>query len=69
VNVAQGQIATARDEMTSLLKEFPDSSPVHAMNGLLKSRSKDLPGAKAEYQRALQLDRNFCQDPLSGRAL
>ena len=53
---AQRQTARAQSEVSALLKDYPNSPPVHALNGALKATGKDVPGARAEFTRALQLD-------------
>jgi tetratricopeptide (TPR) repeat protein len=54
--VAQREVAHADTEIASLLKEFPNAAPVHALSGTLKATKKDVAGARREYERALVLD-------------
>jgi tetratricopeptide (TPR) repeat protein len=56
--LAQGQTAQAETEIASLLKQYPNATGVHSLNGALKASRKDFAGARGEYERALQLDAN-----------
>jgi len=56
--LAQGQIARAEVEISTLLKTYPNATQVHAVNGALKAARKDFSGARGDYERALQLDAN-----------
>jgi len=66
--LAQGQTVRAELEIAALLKEYPNASPVHALNGAFKATHKDVVGARAEYERALQLDPNSIE-ALTGLAM
>ena len=54
--VAQREVARADTEVASLLKDFPNAAPVHALSGTLKATKKDVAGARREDERALVLD-------------
>jgi tetratricopeptide (TPR) repeat protein len=66
--IAQGQTARAESELSALLKQFPDTSGVHALNAALKVVKKDFSGARLEYERALKLEPGSI-DALTGLAM
>jgi predicted Zn-dependent protease len=45
----------AEQELAPLLKQFPNTSAVHSVNGSLQMLKSDLKGARASYDRALSL--------------
>ena len=54
--VVQRQTSRAATEIATLLKDYPNAAPVHAVSGALKASTKDYRGARAEYSRAAELD-------------
>jgi len=59
VALAQKQRDTALAAMKAQLAKYPNNSAFHTMLGdLLKDQYKDLPGAEAEYRRAVELNKN-----------
>ena len=46
----------AQIEIGTLVKQYPDAAPVHALNGSLRLLKADAAGARAAYERALTLD-------------
>jgi tetratricopeptide (TPR) repeat protein len=53
--LARRDVARAEQELAPLLKALPNISAVHAVDGSLKLRKRDLSGARAAYARALEL--------------
>jgi cellulose synthase operon protein C len=45
----------AEQELATLLKQYPEVGLVHALDGALKIQKKDVPGARAAYERAAAL--------------
>jgi len=54
--LVQRQIARADTEIASLLKDFPNAAPVHALSGTLRATKRDVAGARREYERTMELD-------------
>jgi tetratricopeptide (TPR) repeat protein len=48
----------AAQELAPLVKQYPQVAVVQALNGTLKLMTKDVAGARADYERALSLDKN-----------
>lgn len=61
--VIQGNLTQAAPEVRALLERYPQVAASHTVNGMLLLRSKNLPGARAAFMRALELD------PASAEAL
>jgi tetratricopeptide (TPR) repeat protein len=53
--LARRDLARAEQELLPLVKQYPQVSTVHSLNGALKMRKKDIAGARADYERALSL--------------
>ena len=45
----------AEQELTPLLKQYPQIGVVHSLNGALKLQKKDVAGARVEYEKALSI--------------
>jgi len=59
VALAQNQRDTALALVKAQLAKYPNNSAFHTLLGdLLKDQYKDLPGAEAEYKRAVELNKN-----------
>lgn len=56
---------SAEKELQSLLKTHPDVAAVHVLQGALNASGRNLPAARAAFQRALELDPNSV-DALNG---
>ena len=54
--IAQRDLARAEPLVAQLLEEYPNVSAVEALNGMRHLARKNLPLARAAYERALQLD-------------
>ena len=63
--LARGITARTEVEVNGLLKSFPSRAEVHAAQGSLRAAQKNLAGARASYERALQLDAGS-REALSG---
>jgi putative PEP-CTERM system TPR-repeat lipoprotein len=53
--LAQGELDRAASELKQLMVRFPNSFAVHAQMGMLLGRKQNLAGARAEFERALEL--------------
>ena len=53
--VVAGNLARAEPEIAQLLKQAPNHSGVHAVNGMHLARTNNIPAARQAYQRALDL--------------
>jgi tetratricopeptide (TPR) repeat protein len=53
--IAAGNSTRAQTELASLLRDAPNAAVVHAVNGLQQARANNLKGARAAYERALEL--------------
>ena len=59
VEVMQKQPDKAMATLKAQLARYPNNSGFHAMLGaLLKEQKKDMPGAEAEFQKAVELNKN-----------
>jgi putative PEP-CTERM system TPR-repeat lipoprotein len=54
--LARGELDRAQAELRGLTTRFPNSANVHTQMGMLLGRKHDLAGAKAEFDRAQQLE-------------
>ena len=53
--LAKGELARAESELTPLLGRFPNSAAVHAQMGVVLTQKRSVAAARAEFERALQL--------------
>jgi putative PEP-CTERM system TPR-repeat lipoprotein len=53
--IRQGDLQRAQADLDVLRVKYPDSAPVHVQSGMLLGRKRQLPEARREFERALQL--------------
>ena len=53
--LARGDTSRAEQELAPLLKQYPQVGQIHALNAALKVQRKELPAARAAYEKALSL--------------
>jgi Tfp pilus assembly protein PilF len=54
--LAQRDVVEAEKQIAALLKQYPKVSVVHSLDGTLRLMKKDVNGARASYDRALDLN-------------
>ena len=63
--LAQRDVARAESELKELLQRYPKVAAVHVSQGNLQLLKQDLPGARASFEKAAQLEPNS-DEPLVG---
>lgn len=56
--IARGELDRAATEISALIRDFPKAGIIHALDGAIRLRRKDLAGARRSYETALQLTPN-----------
>jgi tetratricopeptide (TPR) repeat protein len=53
--LGRGEVDRAAQELAPLMKQYPQVSVVHSLNGAIRTRKKDPAGARVSYEKALAL--------------